>query len=332
MAIYIGNTQLRRILDFTSKHFRHTQALNLTLENNPLLEFKGLSLDGEWAKEDYYYVFEVRGQGLKSFHKSTYAGDLVLRNLPKSFDALKNCDYIHAAYVTFEGSLPFPCHINAKSDPSAYTLINVHAINGERVLDPKVFCQAQRSHKITSIVNSEVVIPERCFQRRNRPLHILQGDLWNLQEYCILEISSINLINGFDIPSIQEEKLDRAWRSRAPEDCKHFCFGADGAIKICNRNTRKETNFLCAFCLRNKFGKQGDKFMENICDYHGPMTLEDKLHAENDKNKEEIGDDVDSDNHTGDQASRPSHFTQLRFSYPKVFVALMMNTIFELST
>ena len=229
MTLYIGNTNLSQILDLTSDGFGPTRRLHLILENNPYLELRSLSLDGTHAPTTYYTVFEIRGRGLKTFHKNLYSGDLVLRNLPKTFDVLNNCDYIHAADITIEGSLPSPCYINVKSNPSSYNLINVDTIDGERVLDPKAFCQVYSAQIHTSIVNSTVVLPVGCFRRKLGPLQVIQIDLWNLQKSCILEISIIDEINGFHMLFNEDEKLDRLWKSRSPEDCKNFCFDADSA-------------------------------------------------------------------------------------------------------
>ena len=328
MTIYIGNTKLEKVLDLTSAHFRPVRELHLILENNPYLNLDSLSLDGKWSVEVYYSVFEIRGRGLNSFHENILSHDLVLRNLPERFDPLENCDYISAGGITIVGSLPSACHLHPLSSPLTYSLINVHTISGKRVLDPKVFCQSNTNHEGTSIVNSEVILPESCLSRTG-PLQVIQIDLWNLQKNCIVEISCVTIINGFDIPFMQADELDRAWRSRSPDDCKHFCFGADRVLENCDRNKRNQAKFLCAFCLRNKFGEPGDKYIRNVCDYQGPMTLEDKMQAENDKNKE-IEDEDNINNDTGGQASRPSHFTQLRVSYAKLFVTLMLNLKFEL--
>ncbi len=68
-TLYIGNTMIRQFLDFTSAKFQSVRSLHLILENNPDLKLQGLSLDGTWAVETFYNVLEIRGRGLKSFHK-----------------------------------------------------------------------------------------------------------------------------------------------------------------------------------------------------------------------------------------------------------------------
>ena len=138
----------------------------MILENNPYLHLQDLSSDRTWKLEKYNRAFEIRGRGLKGFHKNVIAGDLVLRNLPERLDALENCDYIAAAWIKFVGSFSSVCQINARSSPSSYSLIYVHTIDGERVLDPEAFCQTNPEYRGISIVKSEVILPEACFSRK----------------------------------------------------------------------------------------------------------------------------------------------------------------------
>ena len=139
-------------------------------------------------------------------------------------------------------------------------------------------------------MNSTVVFPERCFISRRGTGYIIQADLWNIQQTCISEMSSVSVVNSFFIPFTVEDKIDQFWRSRTPEDCKHFCFDPRKIMEHCDEESSNQFTFLCAFCLRNKFGEHGDKYMGSVCGYNGPMTLDDKLKLENNK-KNRRGDE-----------------------------------------
>ncbi len=330
MSIYIRKTKLRKILDLTAEKFQSVRDMKLILEDNPYLDLKGLSVDGKRAFERLYDWFEIRGRGLKSFHEKTLTRQLVLRYIPEKFEALNDCNDLHADHVTIEGSLPSPCKINPRSYPASYSLINVNHIGGETILDPKIFCQTHMEQYRTSIVNSTVVLPEGCFTKKGIFRQVIQADVWNLQKNCILEISSTIGINGFEIPFRQDETNDRMWRSRSPEDCKHFCFGANREMERCDENEKNQSNFLYAFCLRNKFGKAGDKYMENVCDYKGPLTLEEKLRVETGEVKEENSAASETKNEAETDAVRPSHTMRQKLLEVELFNMLILNLVIGL--
>ncbi len=209
--------------------------------------------------------------------------------------------------------------------PARFTLIDVHHINGEKVLDRETFCQHGSDKYKISLLNSTVVFPERCFVSKGGFGYIIQAELWNIQRNCISEMSGISLMNGFAIPFTGEGEIDRFWRSRSPDDCKHFCFATKEIMEPCNGQSSYQFTFVCAFCLRNKFGEQGDKYMGSVCGYNGPMTLDDKLQLENDKIKTE-----EETNYPGIDDNRPSFITQLRFSHSELLIALMTRSLLEL--
>ena len=234
MTIYIGNTQIRRILDFENKRLRFDMRLTLTLENNPHLEYETVTMDGKPGSPGYYAVFEIRGRGLKSFRGEFVGTELILGNLPERFAALKDCHYLELMEVRIEGSMPAPCYLDPDAGVVKYSLNNVHRIDGRKVLDAKVFCQTHYHQEETYIHNSEVILPVGCFSSsRDSICQTFQVEMWNLQKNVILDISSISVVNSFELPNDLEGKLDKLWKSGSAEDCKHFCFinrVADGVL------------------------------------------------------------------------------------------------------
>ena len=288
MAIFISNTKIRRILDLETSRFGFTLSLTLTLENNPYLDYEALTFDGKPGIPAFHFVLEIRGRGLKSFRGFLSGQTLVLKNLPEKFDILDNCHNTEWMYVVIEGSMPSPCYVHPDSDVLRYTFINVHTFYGKKVLDPDLVCQPHPSQKETVILDSEVVLPEGCFKRGKGVPQVLQVDLWNLQKNFMPELSSSENINGFDVRSYGPygDDIDKLWKSSSALDCKYFCFKTPKEMVYCDKDRMNQSTFLCAFCLRNKFGKEGDQSMSRVCNYKGPLTLKEKLQSANSDMKE----------------------------------------------
>ena len=147
-------------------------------------------------------------------------------------------------------------------------------------------------------LESEVVLPEGCFRRKAAVEQILSADLWNLQKKSIL-----------DIPSDPGGKIDKLWKTSSEEDSKHFCFATHQQATFCDSNSKLMFTFLCAFCLRNKFGKEGEKSMVTVCNYRGPMTRNEKLQLEDASTEEveyAVGASIEPDAGGFDQVRAPS--------------------------
>ncbi len=178
-----------------------------------------------------------------------------------------------------------------------YSLTNVHNIDGRKILDPKVFCQTHYHQDGTYIRSSDVILPVGCFNNAKKGVRqYLQVELWNLQKNVILDISRSASVNGFQLPNDFEGKLDQLWKSGSADDCRQFCFINLMELTFCDGNKKNESTFLCAFCIRNKFGKGGDQYMKSVCNYKGPMTLQEKLQHKDDSTEGD-GNAVDTDNH-----------------------------------
>ena len=334
MAIYIGNTQIQRVLDFDEKRLKFSMRLRLTLENNPYLEYEALTIDGKPASPPFYVVFEIRGRGLKSFRGEFFGAETIFRNLPENFAALKDCQYLEMMEVRIEGSMPAPCYLHPDAGVVEYSLKNVHRIDGRKLLDPKAFCQTHYDHEETYIHDSEVILPVGCFSSAKdgvrQSIHV---EMWNLQKGVILDISCIVVVNTFHVPFDLEGKLDKLWKSGSAQDCKQFCFINQWQMTFCDKSSKNESTLLCAFCLRNKFGKEGDRYMVSVCNYHGPMTLQEKLQP-NDGTTEEGDDAVDTDIHPENLPVRPSRspdFKSLKngLSFSLILRAMELPVIFE---
>ena len=69
--------------------------------------------------------------------------------------------------------------------------------------------------------------------------------------------------------------------------------------------------------------------MENVCNYKGKMTLDDKLQSDNDQIKEENANATNATNYPGFDDNRPIHITQLRLSLSELFISLIARLLLK---